>query len=111
MVLKSIKFGLTKKALVFLCFTFMPLVECFPQKPEIYNDSVFTMIFDAQLAHVDLKTGRFIKKPIIIVSNRNCAGCINHFLKDKLNFNFIFLISTQSLLEIQRMLKSRPVQD
>ncbi len=67
-------------------------------------DSVFTKMFDADLMPV--KSASLLKsnKPIIFVSTSHCSGCVKYFAKGQKNYQFIFLMNNQSLVEVERII-------
>lgn len=62
---------------------------------------VFTRLFDA-----DLKTegAKINGKPIVVVSNTNCRACVEYFTRTPDDYQFIFLLFNESLIEIKHLL-------
>ena len=67
-------------------------------------DSIFTKLFDADLNVKTVSYSKLFSKLTVIISNVNCIACTEYFTKAKKNFNFIFIISNESLGEIGRIL-------
>jgi hypothetical protein len=66
-------------------------------------DSVFLKVFDADLRPVR-SLGRLFSKPTVIISHINCIACTEYFTKNKKDFHFLFVLSNESLAEINRIL-------
>lgn len=67
-------------------------------------DSVWTKLFDADLNPKTVSYTKLFSKPTVIISNVNCIACTEYFTKAKKNFHFIFILSHESLAEINRIL-------
>lgn len=67
-------------------------------------DSVWTRLLDADLNPKTVSYSKLLSKPTVIISNVNCIACTEYFTKAKKNFHFIFILSQESLAEINRIL-------
>ncbi len=66
-------------------------------------DSLFTKTFNFNLDVVDNSLLKQSKKPIIVVSNINCSGCVKYFCSMQKDYTFLFILFSKSLLEIERL--------
>jgi len=71
---------------------------------EVNFDSTIKVIYDYDLKKTVL-TEKNSKDHIIFISNTNCTGCVKYFMKSKEKFTFIFLLSSESLLEVNKITK------
>lgn len=88
----------------FLVFTFLSCksVKTFSQH-ETNLDSIFIKIFNSDLIEAKTKQLGKSTKPIIIISNLNCSGCVKYFTSNQKKYNIIFVINNESLLEVMRL--------
>lgn len=77
----------------------------YPQSGVADIDSIFIKLFDRDLKQIKNNPSVFLKMPIIIVSNTNCAACVKYFTKKNNDCGFVFILSNESLLEIKRTLE------
>ena len=66
-------------------------------------DSIFIKIFNSDLIETKTKQLGTSTKPIIIVSNLNCSGCVKYFTTNQKKYNIVFVINNESLLEVMRL--------
>lgn len=85
-----------------LCMAFQPLLRA--QNEPVLFDSIFTQVVDANLQPVKQAASALQKKPVIIVSTSHCSACVKYFAQAQKNYNFIFLMNYESLLEVERIL-------
>lgn len=76
----------------------------FSQDIIAHDDSVFVKLFDADLKEQAMSYSKFFAKPTVIISPVNCVACTEYFTKAKKNFNFVFVLSDESLGEIKGIL-------
>lgn len=101
MVLKKFQ-SLNIKYLLFFIFLCCKSIKTFSQH-ETYLDSVFIKIFNSDLIETKTKQLGESTKPIIIVSNLNCSGCVKYFTSNQKKYNIVFVINNESLLEVMRL--------
>lgn len=80
------------------------LILCFPaysQEKPVNCSGCLPKIFDSNLTEVKMDAG----VPVVIVSNKNCGSCVNYFLNHRKKYRYLFILSSESLLEIQKTLK------
>lgn len=99
MALKSL--ALKNRLLLVLCW--IVSLSATAQTVISNPDSVFTRLFDADLNVQIISYSTFFSKPTVIISNANCIACTEYFTKEKKKFNFVFILSNESLGEIGRI--------
>ena len=74
------------------------------QNERVLFDSIFTRVVDANLQPVKNASAALKQKPVIIVSTSHCSACVKYFAQGQKNYQFIFLMNFESLLEVERIL-------
>lgn len=101
MALKNLKLLQSSLWVIFLlCYN-----STFAQNEVVFLDSIFVKIMDSDLKPVATKTINKKNKPIIIVSTSHCSACVKYFAECQKNYQFIFLMNNESLLEVNRITK------
>ncbi len=102
MVLKNSRLGLNRTilAVVFCTVTF----GMSSQSAILHVDSVFLKVFDAELNPGNASFEKLFSKPTVIISNVNCIACTKYFTDEKKRFQFVFILSNESLGEISRIM-------
>lgn len=67
--------------------------------------STFIKIFDSNLKEIHDFKNVIGGKPLIVISNKNCGGCVDYFIKGKKYFKFLFILNSESLLEVQKAMR------
>lgn len=75
------------------------------QQSVLNFDSTITTAFDSDLRPVKL-TKKNSNSFVVFVSSTNCSGCVKYFIKRKKKFTFLFLLNSESLLEINKIIKT-----
>ncbi|MBS1650984.1 MAG: hypothetical protein JSU07_03150 [Bacteroidetes bacterium] len=78
------------------------------QYEHVKFDAVITKCFDWNLKPVNVLKE---KKRIIFVSSVNCKACVDYFLRKSNLFTFVFLLPSESLLEIKKLTKQFQLKD
>lgn len=62
---------------------------------------VFSVLLDADLKEDGVNLNG---KPIVVVSNTNCRPCVEYFAKRADNYQLLFILFSESLLEVRNLL-------
>lgn len=86
-----------------LVFVLNLLSEKVIGQSKVLPDSILTKVMNSNFSQVSISDIFKKNKNLVIISNDNCTGCAKYFTKEKKQFNFIFILFGESLLEARRL--------
>lgn len=82
----------------------------FGQTSILSLDSSLKVIFSTNLEAIPSSQIPFKKRPLVVISNMSCSGCVEYFTSNKKDFVFLFLLQNESLLEINQIIQKHKLQ-